>query len=383
MHSRYSLVAVIALTGFFLLGLTGTARAAETASSELVIIREGDTSPGDLYAAGVRVIIEGTVDGDLIAFAAEEVLITGEVTGNVIAVAPSVTVSGVVGGSLRYSANHASLTGSVGDDAVGASWSSELGPGSDIGGDVVCWALTLTASGQIGGDLKGTQRNTDIEGSIGGNVDITIDQLTVTGPLQVGGDLGFRSKADAIGLDQVDVGGVVVHKEPLPPNIRVRALGVLTRILVVLGLTVTALLIAWGWPERTRRAGERVIARPLRALGYGALVMLSPVVVTGVAALALGLAPATASLPLLAIFVPLVLALSGIVLVLSLLAGVPASMALGKALRSRLGLYGSIVLGSALLGVVWLLPWVGFLAPVLALPIGMGGWMLGQSRDAS
>jgi cytoskeletal protein CcmA (bactofilin family) len=383
MHSRYSLITLLALTGFFLLGMAGTAHAAETASSELVIIREGDTSPGDLYAAGVRVIVEGTVEGDLIAFAAEEVQISGEVTGNVIAVAPSVRVSGSIGGSLRYTANHLIVSGSVGEDAVGASWSADLDPDSEVGGDVLAWAVGFSSSGGIGGDLSGTQRSTRLRGSVGGNVDITVTTVAIDGPLEVGGDLGYRSSNEATGLTQVTVGGVVVHKEPLPPNIRVRALGILARILVVLGLTVTALLVAWGWPERTSAAGENVLHQPVKAFGYGALVMLSPLVVAAVAALALGVAPAAASLPLLAIFVPLVLAFSGIVLVLSLLAGVPASMALGRVIRSRLGLYGSIVLGSAVLGVVWLLPWVSILAPLLALPVGMGGWLLGQSTPST
>jgi hypothetical protein len=93
-------------TGFVvvsLLATAGPALAAETASSEIVIIREGDTVSEDLYATGVRIIIEGTVEGDLIAFAAEEVVISGVVTGSVLAIAPSVTIGGDIGESVRVS----------------------------------------------------------------------------------------------------------------------------------------------------------------------------------------------------------------------------------------------------------------------------------------
>ena len=190
------------------------------------------------------------------------------------------------------------------------------------------------------------------------------------------GDLGYRSPSEAEGLDQVTVGGVVVRKTPVPPNIRVRALGLLARFLVVLGLTSTALLVAWGWPQRTSLAGDRARAQTLRSFGYGALIMLSPLLLTGIGVLIASLVPASASLPLLAIFGPLVVATAGVVLVLSLVAGVPAVLALGRALPRERALFGSIVVGSVVAGLIWLVPYLGWLVPLLVLPIGLGAWML-------
>lgn len=365
-----------------LLASTGPAQAAETASSEIVIITQGDTVPEDLYAAGVRVIIEGTVEGDLVAFAAEEIDISGEVTGSVLAVAPTVTIDGDVGGSVRMSGNTLRLSGSVGADVVGAALDAELDSGSEVRGDVLVWSIDMGAVGTIGADLKGSQRNLELAGSIGGDVDVSVNRLVISGPLKVTGDLGYRSPSEAEGLDQASVGGVVVHKSPLPPNIRVRALGMLTRLLTVLGLTSAALLVGWAWPKRTRLAGERARARTLRAFGYGALIVLSPLLLAGIAALIAGFVPAAASLPLLAIFVPLVVATSGIVLVLSLVAGVPAVLAFGETLPGDLGLFGSILAGSILAGVVWLIPFVGWLVPLLVPPIGLGAWMMSFRMEA-
>jgi hypothetical protein len=356
--------------------VSSPAVAAETASSDLVIISEGDTVAGDLYATGLSVLIEGVVEGDLIAFAAEEISISGEVTGSVVAVAPSVNVAGQVGGSVRALANDLTVSGAVGGDLVGAVVSGDLGPGSSVGGDALIWAVNLTSAGSIDGDLGGTQRRLDIEGSIGGDVDVSVGRLTVTGPLQVSGDFGYRSGDEAEGLDQVSVGGVIARKSPLPPNIRVRALSLLARILTILFLTTAAILVAWGWPDRTRHAGRLARSRVVRAWAYGALVILSPLILAGIAALLAGLTPASASLPLLAIFVPLVVAASGLVLALSLAAGIPAVLALGEALPGRLGTNGSIVFGSIVVGVLWLLPVVGWLVPPIVLPLGLGAWML-------
>jgi hypothetical protein len=156
----------------------------------------------------------------------------------------------------------------------------------------------------------------------------------------------------------------------------VRALGILTRVLVVLGLTSASLLVGWGWPGRTSIAGEHARARPWRSWWTGALIILSPLIVAAIAAVIAGLTPASAFVPLLAVFAPLVIALSGVVLVMLLVAGVPAVLAIGRALPGDRGLYGAIALGAGVVGLVWLLPYVGWLVPLVVLPLGLGAWIL-------
>jgi hypothetical protein len=104
--------------------------------------------------------------------------------------------------------------------------------------------------------------------------------------------------------------------------------------------------------------------------------MLSPMLLAALAALLAGLAPAAGSLPLLAVFGPLVVVAIVIVLALSVVAGVPAVLGLGEALPGNFGLFGSILIGSALVGIVWMIPLVGWVVPLLVLPIGLGAWML-------
>lgn len=373
--ARY--LALGALAAVFLLALASEVDAAETATSDLVIVSEDDTVADDFYAAGLKVVIEGVVEGDLVAVAAEEVIISGEVRGSVTALTPSLTVSGDVGGSVRAIGSTFDLTGTVGKDVIAAVLNASLGSESAVGGDVLIWAFQFTAAGSVGGDLEGTQRTLRIEGEVSGGVDVTVNRMQVTGPLTVGGDLGYRSPMEAEGIDQAAVGGAVVHKTPLPPNIRVRALGLLARFLVMIGLTAAALLVAWGWPERTAHAASQGRARPLGSYWRGALVTFMPLLIAGAAALVVLLAPATASLPLLAIFAPLVLLTSTIVLVLSLVAGAPAVLVLGQLLPGRRGIYGAIVIGSILVGLAWVLPLAGWIVPLVVLPFGLGSWILG------
>lgn len=347
--------------------------AAETANSEFVIIREDDVVADDLYAGAIRVVVEGRVDGDLIAFAAEEVVINGSVGGSVVAVTPRVVVSGSVDGSVRAVAGSVSVDGTVTGDLVATGIDLELGPDSTVAGEVLAWVWALRSLGEVG-DLSGTQRTVDLGGTVERDVDVSVDRLRVVQPLVVGGDLGFRSENDAEGLDQATVGGVVVDKEPLPPNIRVRALALFTRFLVVLFLTIAALTISWGWADRTSAAIKAASLAPLRSWGTGALVAFSPLILIGIAALIVALAPPAASLPLVAVMAPVILALVGVVGAVSVVAGVPAVGWVGSRLFPRKSIHAGVLAGSLIIGALWFLPILAWLIPVVVLPLGLGAW---------
>src|SRR5918995_2803031 len=116
MLSRYKRRLVALAGGAALFVMATPVLAAETSNSEFVIIREDDVFPGDLYAGAIRVTVDGTLDGDLVAFAAEEIVINGTVTGSVIAVTPHLTVNGEVGESLRVTGNRLEIAGQVEGD---------------------------------------------------------------------------------------------------------------------------------------------------------------------------------------------------------------------------------------------------------------------------
>jgi hypothetical protein len=198
----------------------------------------------------------------------------------------------------------------------------------------------------------------------------------------VTGDLGFRSQAEAAGLDMAEVGGAVVEKEVLPANLRVRAIGLLGRILITIVLSVAALSAAYGWPGRTERAIGEAGRNPIGKWLRGALVLFSPLLAAGVTGLILGLAPAAVAFPLLAVLVPVVLALAGVTLALAVVAGAPIAGWLGGVAFKRLDRYGAILAGSLIIGAMWWIPVVGWLVPLVVLPWGLGAWM-SSWRDQS
>lgn len=351
------------------------ALAVQTSNAEFVIIPEDDVLEDDLYAAAIRVVVEGTIDGDLIAFAAEEVVIEGTVTGSVLALTPRITVNGAVDGSLRFAATTLSVQGTVGGDLVGTAWETRLAAESEVEGEVLVWSWDADLEGTIGSDLGGSQRHLALSGEVVGDVDVSVGTLLLPSELRVGGDFGYRSASPAQGLERATVDGAVVEKSTLPPNLRVRALGMLGRFLAVLFLALSALTVAYGWPEGTDAAVARVGSSPVRNWLRGAVVLFSPLLVVMATVLLLILAPAAAALPLLAVLVPLILALLGLSFAVTLIAGIPVVGWVGRSVLRQADLYRSLLAGSVLAGVVWFLPFVGWIVPLLVLPVGLGAWM--------
>jgi hypothetical protein len=375
MPSLFKRILLAGIGGASFLAVATPALAVETTNSEFVIIREDDVFPDDLYAGAIRVIVEGTLDGDLVAFAAEEIIINGTVTGSVTAVTPHITVNGEVGDSLRVTGNRMDLNGDVDGDVVAAVVTARLAPGSEVSGEVLLWSWNANLQGTIGTGLTGTQRRLELAGEVGGDVEVSVSRLTVVDDLTVSGDLGYRSNADAEGLERASVRGAIVAEAPLPPNLRVRALGLLGRFLTIVFLSIAALSVAYGWPERATAACGRAGKAPVRKWLTGASILFSPLIAMTVTGLVLGFAPAAAALPLLAVFVPVILALTGLTFALALVAGAPVAGWLGGVLVRRLELYGAILVGSLVMGFVWYLPIVGWIVPVIALPWGLGSWM--------
>jgi cytoskeletal protein CcmA (bactofilin family) len=370
---------LVLAVGALSLIVASPAMAAELASSDFVIVREGITVNDDLYAAALTVRVDGRIEGDLIAVAAERVVINGTVTGSVTVFAPIVEVNGEVGGAVRATANRVTVNGHIAGDLVVTAVVVELSPDSVVIGEMVMWGNRMSSLGTVEGGLFGTMRRLDLAGNFGNSVVVNVGRLTVVDSLTVDGGLAYRSDHDAEGLEMAEVTGTITRRTPLPPNIRVRALVIFARAMIALFLTIAAVATVWNWPDRTVAAADRVAARPFRSWLAGMGVYATPVALVGVMIGMLALAPPVASLPLVAILLPIILAVVAILLAVSILAGVPAVLHLGRRMFRKVGAQGATLGGALVVALIWMIPWVGWLVPLVVLPLGLGGWMATQS----
>jgi cytoskeletal protein CcmA (bactofilin family) len=379
MHSRSRRQLLAVIVGLLL--LIPIAAAARLTQSDLVLVRADDVVTEDLYAAGNRITIEGRIEGDLIATAFEEVLISGEVTGDVTVVAGRVTITGTIGGSVRVAAGLVQVGGSIAEDVAVASWETVVDPTGTIGRDLINWGRSGEVAGRVSRDVTGRFSRLVLDGEVGGSVDINVGMLTVGPPAEVDGDVAYRSTREAV-VNSSAIGGSVIQRTPLPPNIQVRALQLLTVLLVMFILTAAGLLAASAWPEQfesTMTAAGRGWRTWLSGLG----VLVSPLLAAGVLGFILGVAPSAAAVPLVIVLLPVVLGLGGLVLMASLFGVIPAAGAVGRVItRRRASPPGAVLLGMLLVGIVVLIPVLRWVAAAIVVPLGVGA-LLGRRPQPS
>lgn len=379
MHSRSRRRLLTVAVG--LLVLIPVAAAARLTQSDLILVRADDVVAEDLYAAGNRITIEGRIEGDLVAAAFDDVLISGEVTGDVMVVAGRVTVTGTVGGSVRVAAWRVQVGGAIAEDSVVASWETVVDPNGTIGRDLINWGRNGQVAGRVERDLAGRFSNLVLDGEVGGAVDINVGTLVVGPGAEVDGDVVYRSTREAE-VSSSSIGGSIIQRTPLPPNIKVRALQLLTVLLVMLILTAAGLLSASAWPEQLE-AMMAAAGRGWRTWLSGLGVLVSPLLAAGVLGLILGVAPPAAAVPLMIVLLPVVLGLGGIVMMASLFGAIPAAGALGELVtRRRASAPAAVLVGMLLVGIVALIPLVRVATAAIIVPLGVGA-LLGRRPQAA
>ncbi len=336
-------------------------------TTDRYIVPDEQTVTEDQYVTASSVHVEGAIDGDLTIFAGS-VTITGDVTGSVtVFSAGSVTVAdgARIGGALRGSAGTLRIGGEVGTDVFVGAASIVIDPTGEVARDLMAFGGAVTVRGDVGRDLRGRTMRAEISGEVGGDVDIATQGLTVTGTASIGGDVLYRSpaEADIDGAAQID--GTVTQL-PTRGNFIYALILSLATVVSFLGFLVTGIVALWALRASSSRAVGSVLGKPVRSFLIGLVtVIVAPAIV-------LLLAMTLVGLPLAAIGV--------LVGVVAFIVGpVPVVTALGnRVLLNRGGLFGAFVVGAILWGIgIWLIPVIGGFIYLIGLVWGVGAWVMG------
>ena len=336
-------------------------------TTDRYIVADEQTVTEDQYVTASSVHVEGAIDGDLTIFAGS-VTITGHVTGSVtVFSAGSVTVAdgARIGGALRGSAGTLRIGGEVGTDVFVGAASIVIDPTGEVARDLMGFGGAVTVRGGVGRDLRGRTMRAEISGEVGGDVDIATQGLTVTGTASIGGDVLYRSpaEADIDGAAQID--GTVTQL-PTRGNFIYALILSLATVVSFLGFLVTGIVALWALRASSSRAVGSVLGKPVRSFLIGLVtVIVAPAIV-------LLLAMTLVGLPLAAIGV-----LVGVVAFI--IGPVPVVTALGnRVLLNRGGLFGAFVVGAILWGIgIWLIPVIGGFIYLIGLVWGVGAWVMG------
>jgi hypothetical protein len=277
-------------------GLPNVVAAAEfAAADDVYILPQGAVISDDLYVVAPEIIINGTIEGDLLA-TGRYVEVNGAVNGSLMVAAVGVQVNGVVQETARLAAVSALVDGSVRNDLLitAGLWPGlpqfpitiegrSMTPGimltrnSSVGGDALLTGSTGAAGGTVGGDFLAAFNRFDFAGRVSGDAEMRAASLSVQDTARVEGELRYASR-DEVTVPAAVSSAVVVETweeeraatTPAPVNPMWRFFGWLWRVaLQLLGVGLIAWLLWTFAPRLLSRPADALAARPAEAGLYG------------------------------------------------------------------------------------------------------------------
>ncbi len=358
--------------GAALIGVLVAPMVALAAVDEVVTFPKSETHRGTYYAAGQTVVIDGTIEGDLVC-AAQTVTVNGVVNGDVICAGQNITVNGPVSGSVRVAGQTVNVNGAVTRNVTGAGQAIAIGKDGKVGGDVALGGETVSVYGPVAHDASIGAGVFNLGAQVGGGVFAGLTTLNMGGDGRVVGDLTYYSEK-SVPVDRGRVGGQVNFHETTTTKENQGGAGawVASALYWLSGMIVLALAFALVAPAGLRRVGQEMLAHPWAAFGWGALAVLAgPLVLIVIALSFVGL--------------PLAGVLFGVWLLALCTAFIPVSYVVGQKLlemraNKTKGQDGLVL--AVLIGVVMVVAagWVPVLGPISATAVafwGIGGMILG------
>ncbi len=156
-------------------------------AQERVVIDE--TLEGDVYVAGGEVIVDGTIIGDLLV-AGGEVTIAGQITDDVRAAGGTVTISAEIGKNVSV----------AGGDVY-------FDSDSVVAGSVLAAAGDTSFDGQVAGKVKSWGEVIELAGLFGSEVEVSGQEIVVSGDAELADNLIARYERNAIIDDEAEIVG--------------------------------------------------------------------------------------------------------------------------------------------------------------------------------
>lgn len=361
---RRSLARSVGLVGVLIAAVGSAGCLDEPGSWEDGVLLHPD---GDVLAAASVVELEETVSGDAMV-AGRSVSFDGVLGGSYVGVAGAHHIRGRIDGSVRAVGGSVVVDASVGRNVTVGGGSVELGEDAIVEGNVYVGAGSARVAGRVDGDVYVGAGDVEIEGEIGGDVRVEARSLRVAPGARIGGELRYRLEDEgsvAIAADAELAGGV----RALEPREEDDGAGVGFFVLRLLAFVLAGALVVGLLPGTLAATTRQMRLRPAAAFGLGFLwLLLVPALVVAATLTIVG--------------IPLAIIVAVLYLVSLYLAPiVPALWVGGEILHGRDPTERGdaalvFITGGAIVAFAILLPWLGFLARLMATCLGLGGLVL-------
>jgi len=348
-------------------------------SGVAVTVASGEVVDDDLYVAAETIIIDGTVNGDLWA-AGNTITVNGIVNGGVMAAGWIVNINGDITHAVRAVGGAININGDVGGDVITGCTEVNIASTAGIGGDLLFGTGIARLDGPIEGNIKGSGSEVTISNGVNGNVELEVESLTILSTANIGGDLSYTSEEEADIQSGAQIAGATTHKLPEVKKDGAKVFpfvlfsGALGKVMSFLMALVTGLVIILLAPRRLTSIAEAIGSRPGPSAGWGALIVfVAPIAAVLVCFTIIGIPVGL-----------IALVLYGIALYV---AQIPVGLFIGRWIIGRFRvvegkaiMVGALAIGLAILKLLSLIPYFGFVVGVAVVIFGLGAVVAAERK---
>jgi len=328
------------------------AGAAQFSSGEAVAL--GETVRENVYTVGGTVTITGTIEGDLYV-GGGTVNLAGTVTKDVVVVGGTLIVSGKIGEDLRALGGNVTIGGSIGGELAAA------------GGN-----LTVLQDATVAGQVAVAGGNLNLAGTYGKGLIAAGDQIVLAEGLKVSGNFDYYAQKEAkIGQGAAISGVTTFHKQEIKTATKKSGIEFFSFITFWSLISLAAaIIISWLlfylWPKDSREMIEKVFATPGKELVRGFVVLF----ILPIAAIVSMITVIGLPIGFFLIFAFLTLFVLGAAMTGLIWAGILARYFM-KRKETEIN-WWLIALGAVTLGIIKLIPVVGWVVGFLVFLTGFG-----------
>lgn len=349
--------------------LCNPALAVEVETGYSVLSPRNETKHEDLLAAAFNARIESSINGDLTVITSNGVQVSGRTAGYVFLVGPNVDLGGPVQNDAWLLGQNINIRSRIDDNTYAAGSAVAVLPKSRILKDLYVAGGTVNIRGSVGRDVHAIANTLIIDGTVTGSVCAKANHVRLLDHAVVNGDLYYESPNALFKSPRARVTGKIVHKLPPRPEKESVFWSNLGKRLqrFVAAVVFGGVLIA-AFPRSIRKVSNKLRHSFWPSLGIGL-----------VAAIVIPIASVIALITLIG--APLGLVGLTAYAILLYASGLFVSLALGEAILAKFahpkppGLL-ALILGAAILGVIYAIPWIAWFAKITAILTGLGAFCL-------
>jgi len=373
----------ILLMFIFLLAAPLAVHAYAIEHGNAVYVGKDQTIDGNFYAAGVNVTVDGHVTGDVIC-AGQSIIINGTVDGDVICAGQNISVPGKVGGSIRAAGSDIDIRGAVARGVMAFGANVNIEKDARISWDVLIGAANTQVRGNMGRSLLGFGANFVLDGGIEKDATLYIGSnkgkpaiLTLTDTALIKGNLVYTSAANALISPKAQVKGQTIHSLPSINTNQNNGrggfgfLGIF--IIAVLSALAAGFVMVKVLKHMITETTEAMSAKFWPTIGWGAVwTIIVPIIALILAITVIGLRLAALSI--------------GVWLIVLMISKIIASITIGRLLIDKYwtakkdSLNWAVTIGIILCWIVFYIPFIGWIASVVAVWWGAGGIIMSMKK---